>query len=224
MSGSKKHGFLITLCGAGGTGKTTTSEGFMQTKVGRTFETVPSAARKVCKRWGITTEDEQAELSSVEFSQFQNQVTNTWVDDVNAILAQDKRVISDRSMIDHLAYSTMKWAQRRHLGMDRGIWSEDVALDCMETIERLADRELPKADILGFFPHGAFVPPADGHRTQSEVERKAVDLIMRGLIWKYKSQFALPLAEFQVVDPVTRVKHLDHFACTLLGILKVGKE
>jgi len=218
--------FLITLCGAGGTGKTTTSDGFMMTEAGLEFVAPPSASRKVAKRWGLESEDEQAELNLKEFDKLQREITQTWVDDINTLLAEGKKVISDRSAIDHMAYTHLKWAQRRHLGLDRGTWEEQggesIAADLFKWIEGVAARELAKVDILGFFPAGLFEPPAEEFRTQSETERRAVDILMRGLIWKFKKEIPFPLAEFYTPSADTRIAHLEHFACKLLGKPKVG--
>ena len=226
-STSEKRGFLITLCGAGGTGKTTVSEGFRQTDIGQTFVSPPSAARKVSKEWGIKSEDEQADLNMKEFFDFQKAITQTYVDDINGLIAEDKRVIADRSMIDHVAYSHMKWVQRRAEGMDHGWWddsSEALACELLDFQNILAMRELAKVDILGFFPYGVFQPPKEQYRTNSDVERRTVDGLMRGFIWRFKSDIEIPLAEFRVKDPVTRILHLEHFAGKLLGIEIVGRR
>lgn len=199
---------IIQFTGAGGTGKTTTKDLFMASKVGQTFQTIPSSAREVSKQWGLKTEDDQDRLSVQEFLDFQRCVTTRFLDDIDDLVKQGANVITERSMIDHMGYTILKWAKRSATLSD----SDEMAVcDLQDWMEDRAIEELRKVDILAFFPGGVFSPPDDKFRTNRETERRAVDAIFRGLCWKYQQIIggqSFPIATMNVIDPFVRGDHL----------------
>lgn len=196
---------LIQFTGAGGTGKTTTRELFQATEFGQGFVTVRSSARVVSERWGIATEDDQDRLSVVEFLRFQRDLVRDFLGSVHSAIDAGQDIVTERSMIDPVAYSHLRLAK-----MDAGMSAAErkESLELLDRLEALALEELPLAKIVAFFPAGLFEPPSDGFRTSREIERKTVDLVMRGLVWKYQRLVDLPVAEMRVLDPQTRAQHL----------------
>jgi hypothetical protein len=199
---------IIQFTGCGGTGKTTTKDLFLASEIGATFKTIPSSAREVSKEWGLETEDAQDRLNVGEFLLFQRAVTERFIADVNALVARGENVITERSMVDHMGYTTLKWARRSNTLDDL---EEMAVLDFMDWMHDAAVAELRKVDILAFFPSGIFTPPADSFRTNRETERRAVDAIFRGLLWKFQQIIggqSFPIATMSVEDPAVRGKHL----------------
>ncbi len=203
---------LIQFTGAGGTGKTTTKDLFLATELGKSFETIPSSAREVSKQWGLKTEDDQEDLSVSEFLDFQRAVTERFLSDIAVLVKQGANVITERSMIDHMGYTILKWAKRSAtLSQDEGTAVTDFQ-DCMEDA---ALAQLRTVDILAFFPAGIFMPPLDQFRTNRETERRAVDAIFRGLCWKFQQVIggqSFPIATMSVEDPIVRGDHLAALA------------
>ncbi len=199
---------IIQFTGSGGTGKTTTKDLFLASKIGETFKTIPSSARAVSKEWGLETEDAQDNLNVGEFLLFQRAVTERFIDDVNALVAQGENVITERSMVDHYGYTILKWA-RRSSTLDE--LEESAVLDFQDWMHDTAIQQLKRVDILAFFPSGIFTPPADAFRTNRETERVAVDAIFRGLLWKFQQIIggqSFPIATMNVEDAIVRGNHL----------------
>ncbi len=199
---------LIQFTGAGGTGKTTTKDHFMRSEIGSTFDTIPSSVRAVSEEWGLESEDDQERLTVQEFLDFQRAVTERFLADIEVLAKQGANVITERSMIDHMGYTILKWAKRSAtLSKDE----ESSVLDFQEWMEDTAIEQLAHVDILAFFPAGIFVPPIDKFRTNRETERRAVDAIFRGLCWKYQQIIggqSFPIATMNVMDPIVRGEHL----------------
>ena len=199
---------LIQFTGAGGTGKTTTKDLFMESKIGKTFKTIPSSARAISEKWGLKTEDDQASLTTAEFLSFQSQITETFLTDIQALLDAGENVITERSMVDHLAYSNLKWSRRASELTEEE--TGDV-IQFINTMDGWAMQSLPTVDILGFFPTGLFLPEKDEFRTTREIERESVDLLMRGLLWRFQQRIGgstFPIATMSTLDPKTRGKHI----------------
>ncbi len=203
---------LIQFTGAGGTGKTTTKDLFMGSEIGQTFQTIPSSAREISKEWGLKTEDDQERLTVQEFLDFQRAVTERFLFDVNCLVEEGINVITERSMIDHMGYTILKWAKR---SATLSVQEETDVMDFQDWMEDRAVAELRKVDILAFFPDGIFSPPDDAFRTNRETERRAVDAIFRGLAWKYQQIIggaSFPIATMSVTDPFVRGEHLTALA------------
>ncbi len=199
---------LIQFTGAGGSGKTTTKDLFMASKIGRTFETIPSSARAISKEWGLKTEDDQEKLTVNEFLNFQQAVTARFLADIDQLREEGANVITERSMIDHMGYTVLKWAKRSATLSPN---DELSVITFQNWMEERAIAELKKVDILAFFPGGVFTPPNDSFRTNRETERRAVDAIFRGLCWKYQQAIggqSFPIATMNVTDPIVRGDHL----------------
>ena len=199
---------IIQFTGCGGTGKTTTKDLFLDSEIGRTFNTIPSSAREVSKEWGLETEDAQDKLSVSEFLRFQRAVTERFVLDVTALVAKGENVITERSMVDHCGYTILKWARR---SASLTAEEESDVLIFQSWMHDTAIEQLTRTNILAFFPSGVFTPPMDAFRTNRETERVAVDAIFRGLLWKFQQIIggqSFPIATMNVTDAAVRGKHL----------------
>ncbi len=203
---------LIQFCGSGGTGKTTTKDGFMASEVGQTFKTIPSSARAVSEEWGLKTEDDQENLAVTEFLDFQKAITTRFLGDIAALRSAGENVITERSMIDHVGYTVLKWAKR---SASLTCEEENAVMVFQKWMEDTAVGQLRNVDILAFFPAGVFLPPPDHFRTNRETERRAVDAIFRGLCWKYQQVIGgqnFPVATMNVTNPQVRIHHLVSLA------------
>jgi len=160
----------ITLCGAGGTGKTT-----MMRRIAERYDlpVLPSIARRVQREMGAEREDDQRRWAPFRQWKFEQRLTDEW----SRLLMETNSYVADRSMIDRYAYALYKLRD-----------PDLLTLDELERYEDLIDRTVQHADLVIYCPLGVFDPPPDGFRTARENERRAVDAIIAG-VWQRMQLF-----------------------------------
>jgi predicted ATPase len=186
---------LVTLTGAGGTGKTTILKSMEE--LGWTV--VPSVTRSVTvDKWGLETEDAQKALTPEQLWALQRDISDAHEASLQEAMEeskQGKNVIADRSSLDHLCYALFK---------SNGAMAEDGSeFFALETRVR---KSLRGVDLLVYCPTGLFTPEPDGHRTANENERQMLDTLIRGYLHRWKGQFNL--MTMSIKDPDLRIKHL----------------
>lgn len=154
----------VGFTGSGGTGKSTVLKAILPklVEMDPSIEYLPSVARTVFSRHGVVEAD-QENWSPKELYSFQKEILDLRLEKER----EHPNFISDRTMIDHVAYTMFRCYE--------GIPDDEFA-----SLMALLEENINQYDIIFYFPI-LFTPPPDGLRQGGEAYRSAIDLIIRGL-------------------------------------------
>lgn len=181
-----KVGFI----GVGGTGKTTTLEGLFTM-----LPKIKSVIRPTFEEWGVTEEgvltmDPQRRwgLQKLCFDR-KLALDITW-----------HTGIAERTILDHLMYCLYYCS--REMG--------DSAFSMMETLVRA---NLDRYQLLLYFPFPEVEVPSDGFRNSGRAIQVVQDLILQGLIERFK----LKVKRLEWEDRVERSRKVDAMISSMKG-------
>jgi hypothetical protein len=161
---------LIGFCGAGGTGKTVTSNEIIKARPDFTFH--GSVTRGVYAKFGYT-EATISQMSDEQKLDMQMQIIQAKYELDESI--KDTNAIVDRTPIDALVYTML--------------YSPKIPRDVLNKIEKSVTSQLKFYDLIVYFPIGDWVTPDDGFRNQDEATRRLVDAAALGLLEKFDADY-----------------------------------
>lgn len=157
---------LIGFCGAGGTGKTVTSNEIIKSRPDFTFH--GSVTRSVYAKFGYT-EATISQMSEEQKLEMQLQIIAAKAD-LDTSIHQTNAIV-DRTPVDALVYTML--------------YSPKIPRDTLLQIEKGVARHLDLYDLIVYFPIGDWITPDDGFRNQDEATRRLVDAAALGLLEKF---------------------------------------
>jgi len=157
---------LIGFCGAGGTGKTVTSNEIIKSRPDFTFH--GSVTRSVYAKYGYTEATIGQMSTDEKFSLQMSIIAAKYTLDESI---KDTNAIVDRTPVDALVYTML--------------YSPTVSRAKLLELERLVVEQLKFYDLVVYFPIGDWVTPDDGFRNQDEATRRLVDAAALGLLEKF---------------------------------------
>lgn len=186
---------IIAFCGAGGTGKTTTLNAFVEAHPD--YNVIRSQSRATFVKHGVLTEDDQDRLSMRQRWDLQKEIQVAhWLYMKPFI---EMKSIAERTQFDQLAYALQYCYQV--IGPREYIW-----------LNELATAAKPYYQSLFYFPLVEYPGVDDGMRTSHFGKRLQYDLLLQGVLRDFKvNTITMPMGSVE-----ERVAFLEIY----LGIYK----
>ena len=162
---------IVAFCGAGGTGKTTTLNMFVERNP--QFKVIRSQSRPTFEKFGVLREDDQDRMAPQQKWELQKAIQEAHWEYMQQFVGQ--KAIAERTQLDQLTYALQ-------------YCYDVITVKEYEWLCKLARDSLPLYGTIFYFPLVEFPGTDDGMRTAKFGKRLQFDWLLQGIIRDFKAK------------------------------------